>query len=714
MILHIDFETRSMVELGGSKSVGVYNYALHPSTEVLMMGWAFDDGEVEVWQPHIGPMNAELEEAFSNPKVDIVAFNSAFERNILQHKLQRFVPIHRFVDPQPSARYLSLPGDLEEVGEILGLPKSYAKDKRGKKLIDLFSKPQRKKKRGEEAKFFFNDWTTHPQEWEEFVDYCRQDVKAEREILRRAMLLGAAPLPPTERKIWLFDQTVNDRGIPVDPTFVKNALELASREKEEKIKLNNQKTGLENSNSNDQMTEWAVGQGYRGVDPKEPIDKEGNPKYSLHKDAVASELKKNDKLTPLCREVLEIRKSASSTSYQKMAAILRQISPDDRLRGQFIYMGSPRCGRWSGNAVQFHNMARSNEIFEDEENINKARAMIYAKEYDDIKKFFESVLLTVKYNIRTAFVTKPQRRFNVADLNAIETRVGAWVSGCQPLLDVFEKNHDPYLDFAVKMTQIPYDTLVRDVKSKDPAVKAKAKKHRQIAKPAVLGCIYRMGAPALKEYAEGYGVIMTLEEAAEIVRIFREAYKEIKETWFAIEHAIFDVMEEGTTRVKREIGPGGCVKFDKLTFTCERVPRTILRIQLPSGRYLHYMDAYVEDTLMPFKDGEGNDIYRPALWYASQDQKTKQWGCTTAHGGKTFENIVQGIARDVLAAKLLMFEEAGLSVVGHVHDEGLSETEDNLFAPGVREMNHIMAQPIDWAPGLPLGSDGFEGTYYHK
>ncbi|MDA4129158.1 MAG: DNA polymerase [Thaumarchaeota archaeon] len=710
-MLYTDFESRGVVNLRGQKSVSLYNYVRHPQTEPLLLGWAFDQEPIEVWQLHEGPMPEKLRKGLKDPKEEIAAFNSSFERYMFNFKLGFNLPIERFQDPQASARYLSLPGDLMEVSNILGLPRDFAKDKEGDRLIHMFSEQsRRKKKRGEPAQFYFRDWITDPEDWALFVEYCRQDVVAEREVMRREKLLGVWPLPDLERKIWIFDQKVNDRGIPVDIDFAKKAFKLANQEKQETIQLNNVKTGLENSNSNSQLLEWAMGQGYLGLNP------EDSEKYSLDKGVVKSQLKNNQNLTPLCREVLENRKAAASISYQKMAAILRQISPDDRLRNQFIYMGSSRCGRWSGNAVQLHNMARPNEIFEDEENIDKARAMIYAEDYQKIKDTFGSVLLTVKYNIRTAFVTRKGKRFNVRDLNAIETRVGAWVAGCESLLEGFRNipDFDPYMDFAMKMTQIPYEILQRDKKSKDPAVKAKAKAHRQIAKPGVLGCIYRMGAKALLDYAEKMGVIMTMEQAEEVVRIFREAYKEIVHMWFTLEKAIAEVLAEGTVRIKREVGPSGCIKIDKFVFDCGGNLRTILRIQLPSGRYLHYMDASLEEVKMPWKDREGNDVYKMALCYATQDQETKQWVTVTSHGGKTFENIVQGIARDVLAAKLLDFEDAGMPVVLHVHDEGGTETEDDLFAPGLLEMGYIMARPIDWAPGLPLGSDGFEGSYYRK
>jgi DNA polymerase bacteriophage-type len=407
--LYIDFESRSHAELRGQLSVGTYNYATDPTTEILMMAWALDNGSVQLWEPRLGPIPPELLQALNDSETDVVAFNSAFERYLLQFKLNINVPVSRFQDPQPSARYLSLPGDLEECSEILGLPRNYAKDKEGRRLIELFSKPHKakkaKRKKGEEPTpdvLIYYDWDSHPEDWEKFKEYCRQDVVAEREVLRREMLLGAWPMTPKEREIWLMDQKINDRGIPVDRDFVIKALELATREKKEKIAENDKLTGLENSNSPEQLLGWAQDRGYRGLNKK--------GKESLDKDAVAEQLKNNTDLDPLCRQVLENRKSASSTSYRKMAAILRQINSDDRLRGQFVYMGSSRCGRWSGNAVQLHNLAKPLELngynFEEVEVMDEARKMVYAMNYEGIKKKYGSVLLVIKSLIRTAFVVK--------------------------------------------------------------------------------------------------------------------------------------------------------------------------------------------------------------------------------------------------------------------------------------------------------------------
>jgi DNA polymerase len=355
-------------------------------------------------------------------------------------------------------------------------------------------------------------------------------------------------------------------------------------------------------------------------------------------------------------------------------------------------------------------------------------------------------------------------RFNVGDLNAIETRVGAWLSGCTALMAVFEplpgkpNGRCPYLDFATKIYGIPNAQLEADYASKDPAKKGPAKRQRQIAKPGVLGAIYRLSGggwghsrkghkdhgddcnanetykqpngkmkkvgkancicstiydkikTGLWGYADNMGVEMDQEQANMVVRIFRDAYPEIPAFWKILENAVIEVMR-GTNTV-RCVGPNGCVQIDKINIAGHG---SMMRMRLPSGRYLHYLDARLENCLMPWKDQNGGDVHREALVYAGLNQDTKQWDTwTQTHGGKQFENLVQAIARDILGVKLLMFEDNEMPVCGHVHDEGITEVPDDVLSPTVEDMVRLMSLPVDWAPGLLLGADGFEDVVYHK
>ena len=362
-----------------------------------------------------------------------------------------------------------------------------------------------------------------------------------------------------------------------------------------------------------------------------------------------------------------------------------------------------------------------------------------------------------------------RRRMNVADLNAIETRVGAWLAECQPLLDVFTpytdefgkfhpNGRDPYLNFAsIGLYGIPFPQLFADYEGRNGKdKKLAAKRMRQIAKPPVLGSIYRMAGggwgwskkgykdhqpdcpgkricecPTIYDrvktglwgYAENMGVEMEQDEANRVSRVFRETFPEIcgngyngqiKGIWVRLEEAVADVMNGKET--VRYIGPGNAVKIDKIVVTqSDGSESNIMRMRLPSGRYLHYLDARLENCKMPWKDQEGNDVYRPALVYAGLNQDTKQWETwTQTHGGKLFENLVQGIARDVLAVKLMMFEAMDCPVHGHVHDEGICIVPKDPFSPTVKDMVRVMSERVSWAPTLPLGADGFEDDFYHK
>ena len=47
-IAHWDFETRSVASL---EQAGAWRYAADPTTEILCVGYAIDDGSTEIWTP---------------------------------------------------------------------------------------------------------------------------------------------------------------------------------------------------------------------------------------------------------------------------------------------------------------------------------------------------------------------------------------------------------------------------------------------------------------------------------------------------------------------------------------------------------------------------------------------------------------------------------------------------------------------------------------
>ena len=91
---------------------------------------------------------------------------------------------------------------------------------------------------------------------------------------------------------------------------------------------------------------------------------------------------------------------------------------------------------------------------------------------------------------------------------------------------------------------------------------------------------------------------------------------------------------------------------------------------------------------------------------------SKKWERLETFGGKLVENIVQAIARDLLAYALINTANAGYDIVFHVHDEIIAEME--VGKGSVDEMCMLMSKAPDWADGLPLDADGYECEYYRK
>ena len=125
------------------------------------------------------------------------------------------------------------------------------KDRDGARLIRVFCTPG---KRGHKTP------SEAPEDWKRFQEYCKQDVVAERALFKK--LLPAYELPERERKLLALDQKINERGIPVDLQFVRNAKALAERERERLVHELTELTGLENPNSPKQLLAWLRGCGY--------------------------------------------------------------------------------------------------------------------------------------------------------------------------------------------------------------------------------------------------------------------------------------------------------------------------------------------------------------------------------------------------------------------------------------------------------------------
>jgi DNA polymerase len=324
--LHLDFETRSPLDI---KKVGLDKYSRN--AEVLMMAYAVNDQLPQLWlPPEDGPLPDHVDLLLRSNSVLKIAWNAAFERSILRHCLGIESPVSQWLDPSVMARYATLPPHLKGACEFLGLGDKAKHD--GSKLIRKFCMP---KKDGT-----FNQPTDFPEDWETFKEYCRQDVTAEREVLR--LLQKNFSLSPFERKVWIIDSQINERGAPVDLPFVTEAKKLVDTEKARLAAELQQITGLENPNSTTQLLPWLQARGY--------------PYSSLLKKRVDLALNQEG-IDDSVKYVLRLRGMLAKSSTSKLDAILSRVT-DSRLRHSYKYLGASRTGRWAGEGEQTQNLPR--------------------------------------------------------------------------------------------------------------------------------------------------------------------------------------------------------------------------------------------------------------------------------------------------------------------------------------------------------------------
>lgn len=759
-----DFETFSLVDL---KEVGLDNYAHHPSTGISMLGWSVDNDEaVDIWLPHLGPMPQKLWDILHDPEVLIISWNAQFEHAIFNYVLKIELPISRFRDPIVLAHNLSLPGKLADVAEILQM--ANLKDERGEELVDMFALPVSK---GGEMTLFgvapplFRTHLSHPKEFAEYIEYCKQDVRAERDLWYR---LIKVPFPEYEWLGWMLDHKINTYGIPGRRDLAEKGWRLVQRFMETQRKLLKEKTGLENPNSDVQIKAWAVARGY--------------PYNSMRANTVKNEINNpNSPLTPECREVLKIRASTRKSSYTKIEKFLNLLSTiDDMLRYQFRFLGAARTGRWASGggedpSMQVQNLARGEKVVK--KKLDLALALLDREDYDGIVAEFTNTknpkdsITVVEFVItllRSLFQARPGKVFHVADKNAIENRVLGWVAGCKAILDVFRTCNDcgaldesgvvpfccpkcggheprcPYLSFGAKMYNKSYAEMAA-------SRKAGNEDERQNSKPAVLGAGYGLGGGEMfiNEYGDevrgglwGYalavcGVDMPKELAHKAVKIFRESYGEVVQLWTDLEEAF-----------KQVLARGGIIKVGEVTWdremkewvehptqgkqcvlTFSRISMAdggyIVRMQLPSGRALHYLNATIDQEKRTSKR-TGREYTVDVLHYDGVEHSATQgadgknikrhhkWGRVKTYGGKLTENAVQAISRDDLLNSMFLADEMGFNIWGLFHDEIAVEQEDDIFAPGLRDLIWCMVQVPDWAPGLILGAEGYTSRVYKK
>lgn len=618
-------------------------------------------------------MPAELRRMILDPNIKKIAHNAAFEIAICVHVLGIPATPDQWECTMVMALSVALPASLEIlVRDALKLDKKYHKDKEGERLMRLFSYPNHKAYPH-----------THPEEFERYIGYGAQDVVAEKKV--HQILKRYVVNPSRLFHDWCVDQKVNRTGWPVDIPFAKKLLRMADTVKARYLEQLQGMTGLEKPGAWQQLLPWAQARGY----PFSGMAK-GRVKIAL------SDFKfemSNDLI-----KVLKLRLISNKTSLSKVSVFIR-YAVEGRMYQLLQFLGAARTGRWSGRGPQIHNLMRPTKAVE--KFLAQLRQMIDDFDLDSIEFFFGSPLEALASSIRSIIKAKKGRKLVVADLSAIELCVATWLTGSKFWWKVLNEGLDPYKSFGVHFLGKPYDQLT--------------KQERNDSKPGALGSWYRLGGGRVKGvypdqektglwgYAESLGVYLTKEQSHAAVKTFRRLTPEAEIMWNQLDDACMECIQ---THQPQRVGP---LVIDM------RSP--FMRIRLPSGRYLFYCRPRIELKTMKVEDPETGlerDWTKNTITFEQMEQTIHKWVRIPTHGGTLFENVVQAIAADVLKDGIENAVEAGFDVVGHVHDEIITEVDDDPFGLGLSDLIACMVAKRGWSETIPLKAAGYENSFYKK
>lgn len=626
---------------------GVYKYAESDDFEILLFAYSVNDGNAKVIDLKNGEEIPEkIKKALVDESVVKWAFNAQFERICLS----RYLKFSNGEYLNPSSWRCTMVWSA-----ILGLPLSL------EGVGSVLGLEKQKLTQGKELiKYFCMPCTptkangqrtrnlpSHaPNKWTDFKNYNIRDVEVEMEIANKLQRF------PVTDEIWSeyhLDQQINDRGIMIEETFVNHAISLHNKTRERLMNQISEITGLENPNSVIQLRKWLADNGIE----TESLDKKSVK--LLLKDANEESSK-----------VLKIRQQLSKSSVKKYEAMKEVACRDKRCRGMFQFLGANRTGRFAGRLVQLQNLPQ-NHIGD----LSESRALVASGNFDAVELLYDNIPDLLSQLIRTAFIPKDKHLFYVADFSAIEARVIAWLAGEKWRLNVFKDGGDIYCASASQMFGVPVEKH---------GLNAGLRQKGKIAELALgyggsVGALTAMGALDMG---------IEEDELKPLVDAWRSSNPMIVDLWWSVDRCVKQTVKERMTTSTHGI-----------LFSYKS---GMLFITLPSGRKLSYIKPRIGEN----KFGGESVTYEGV-------GTTKKWDRIESYGPKFVENIVQGIARDILMYAMNNLRD--YQIVAHVHDEIIIEAPSDVT---IESICNTMSIVPTWASGLLLDSDGYVCEFYKK
>jgi DNA polymerase len=700
---HHDFETRSTVDLPKS---GSHRYFEHPTTGVWMMSWGVGDGPIHRWHP--GDEDPIELLAFVEAGGMMAAHNAAFERLawawIRKHLCPHWPPLLAEQQDCTMARAvaMALPAGLDQLA--VALKTRVQKDKEGSRLMMQMCRPRRVEADGTIV------WWDDAERIARLGDYCDQDVDTERHVDKIVPFLTE-----TERRVWLLDQKINDRGVMLDTRLASRALDVVG---EAKRKADDHMWFLTDGDVK-KCTETAKIVAW--------LNKRGVPCTSVAKGEVEEIILTSQILgDDVAQEVIELRRAAAKSSTSKFSAMLKTVCADGRGRGTLGYHVAS-TGRWGGRLWQPQNLPRVDADRDLPDVMRTLELLATPKAKADLIDSIELVtgkpMETLSKCLRAMLIAAPGKKFIGGDFSNIEGRVTAWVAGEERKLDVFRAydaglGPDVYKVTAAGVLGIP----VADVSKHQRQAFGKVPE-LALGYQGSVGAFVTMGATYGVKAGEVATVSKSLTDPVDwtatrskystddsrgldqetwtgvklVVERWRETHPNITQAWWDLQDAALEAVGKPGMVVPV---CGGRIKY--------LAANGFLFCSLPSGRVISYAMPRTAKVEMFGKE-------RWQVRYDGVDSKTKRWGEQSLYGGKQMENIAQAISRDALVEAMFDAEEFGFELVLTVHDELLCENDDLADSNWTEEnLRRIMSRVPEWAHGLPIAAATWEDYRYVK
>jgi DNA polymerase bacteriophage-type len=593
---------------------------------------------------------------------------------------------------------------------------------------------------------FWNEPRDHPAEFAEYVEYCRQDVRAEQEVASRLI-----PLSATEWAVYAMNERINDRGLRIDVRSARSAIRLVEKAKTEIDREIAEVTGgaVTAVTQVARLKNWIAAQGL--VLP------------SLDKETIDDAIHSEKSMPGDVRRALELRAEGAKPSTDKISAMLDRTCRDGRGKGVYLAHGAGQTGRFSSRGIQAHNMPKYRKCFEDAHlDINRLFEAIRQENPDTLRTLYGvelgRPLHLISDAVRSFIWANPGKEFLVADYSSIEGVMAAWSTGEEWELEAYKKA------FAGTGPGI-YELSAADMFGVPVAEVTKAQ--RKGGKVRILSAQYATGPNGILKFARHEGIKLAplfpaLWEAADAKRRAaaerRRQSREKRgdpvlaahgrEAWLAAEltkvsyraqhprvEAAWGSLEDGAISAIRS--PGIVVRPNGVIGVGLTVKHGFLWLQLPSGRCLAYgrprLHAQVYARI-PLEDGSWSDSERmdlhdaqalaskglckiegeckPKIIVSGTDSQSETWKRFPVYGGSFFNNYIQGMARDVLVHGMQRAEAAGLEINLHVHDEIAVEVWRGSADPAWFE--RLICELPPWCAGLPLNAKAFVSKRYRK